>query len=49
MTDEIRITKVEVREKDKELFFTVNEKAKYKIPSKLFPLANKKIGWYFYN
>lgn len=36
------LTNVTVDERTKDLFFTVNEKSKYKIPSRLFPLSNKK-------
>lgn len=36
------LTNVTTNPQTKELFFTVNEKSKYKIPSKLFPLSSKK-------
>ncbi|PLS15084.1 hypothetical protein CVD28_24940 [Bacillus sp. M6-12] len=42
MSDMIRITNVEVKPKEREIFFTVNDKSKYKIPSKMFPLSSKK-------
>lgn len=42
MSEENRITNIDVRPQEKEMFFTVNHKSKYKIPSKMFPLANKK-------
>ena len=36
------LTNVTSNPQTKELFFTVNEKSKYKIPSRLFPLSSKK-------
>lgn len=37
-----RITSMEMKDRSPEMFFTVNDKSKYKIPSKMFPLSSKK-------
>jgi hypothetical protein len=42
MSELIRITNFDVKPQTREIFFTVNDKSKYKIPSKMFPLSNKK-------
>lgn len=39
---DFRITNIDVKPNEREFFFTVNDKSKYKIPSKMFPLSSKK-------
>lgn len=41
MSNEVRVTNIDVKEREREFFFTINEKSKYKIPSKMFPLSSK--------
>ncbi|WCK57623.1 hypothetical protein PP175_26535 (plasmid) [Aneurinibacillus sp. Ricciae_BoGa-3] len=40
MVSEYHVTNMDIRYK--EVFFTVNEKSKYKIPSKMYPVSSKK-------
>lgn len=42
MAKPFALTNVRTNPETKELFFTVNEKTKYKVPSRLYPLSNKK-------
>jgi len=37
----LRLTDFSLKPREREVFFTINEKTRYKIPSKMFPLSKK--------
>lgn len=47
MTEIIQYTNIHTNEDKREVLFTINDKSKYKIPSRMFPISDKKSNTFF--